>query len=69
MQKFHFFIFQKYLDMDVTLPSDRVMNLTDKLVSDLNCLLKRLKTIFLVEDIIESLKFAVGKRTISDIGQ
>lgn len=61
--------FKKYLDLDVTLPSDRVINLTDRLVTDLNCLLKRLKTIFLVEDFIESLKFAVAMYMLTYIGQ
>merc|ERR1711944_312822 len=45
--------FKKYLDIDVTLPSDKVFEFTDKVVSDLNALLKRLKTIFLVEDLVE----------------
>ena len=56
----HFFIFQKYLDIDTNLASDKVLELTDKLVNNLNGLLKKLKTIFLVEDFVESLKFAVG---------
>ena len=45
----------------MTLPVDKVQEFTDKAVSDLNALLKRLKTIFLVEDLVETLKFAVGK--------
>ena len=49
----------------MALPSDKVYEFTDKVVSDLNALLKRLKTIFLVEDLVETLKFAVGKKVHS----
>ena len=45
----------------MTLSSDKVVEFTDKLVTNLNALLKKLKGVFLVEDFIESIKFAVGK--------
>jgi len=61
--------FKKYLDIDVTLPSDKVNEFTDKVVSDLNALLKRLKTIFLVEDLVETLKFAVAMYLSTYIGR
>lgn len=61
--------FKKYLDIDTTLPSDKVLDLVDKLVNDLNGLLKRLKTIFLVEDCVESLKFAVAMYILTYVGR
>merc|ERR1711944_230737 len=61
--------FKKYLDIDVTLSSDKVVELTDKLVTNLNDLLKKLKTVFLVEDFVESLKFAVAMYLLTYIGR
>lgn len=61
--------FKKYLDIDTALPTDKVLSLTDKLVNDLNALLKRLKTIFLVEDCVESLKFAVAMYLLTYVGR
>ena len=49
------------MDIDTTLSSDKVLELTDSLVTKLNALLKKLKSVFLVEDIVETLKFGVGK--------
>ena len=56
-----YYSFQKYLDIDTTLSSDKVLDLTNSLVTKLNALLKKLKSVFLVEDFVESLKFGVGK--------
>ena len=56
-----YYSFQKYLDIDTTLSSDKVLDLTNSLVIKLNALLKKLKSVFLVEDFVESLKFGVGK--------
>ena len=56
-----YYTFQKYLNIDTTLSSDKVLDLTNNLVTKLNALLKKLKSVFLVEDFVESLKFGVGK--------
>jgi len=61
--------FKKYLDIDTNLASDKVLELTDKLVNNLNGLLKKLKTIFLVEDFVESLKFAVAMYLLTYVGR
>ena len=58
---YRFFLFQQYLDFDVTLPVDKVQSTADFLVGQLNAVTARLKKIFLVEDLIDSLKFAGGK--------
>merc|ERR1711997_1032003 len=60
--------FKQYLELDVTLPSDKVAQVTDCLLTSLNNILTRLKTIFLVEDIIESIKFAVCMYFLTYIG-
>merc|ERR1712126_425136 len=52
--------FKKYLDIDTTLSTDKVLDLTNSLVTKLNALLKKLKSVFLVEDFVESLKFGVA---------
>ena len=49
------------MDIDTTLSADKVLELTDSLVTKLNALLKKLKSVFLVEDFVESIKFGVGK--------
>jgi len=60
--------FKQYLELDVTLPSDKVAQVTDCLLTSLNNILTRLKTIFLVEDIIESIKFAVVMYLLTYVG-
>ena len=51
---------QRYLDADVELPLERVIALTEETVGSLNTLITKLKNIYLVENMIESLKFAAG---------
>ena len=51
---------QRYLDADVELPLERVIALTEETVGFLNTLITKLKNIYLVENMIESLKFAAG---------
>merc|ERR1712200_361285 len=61
--------FKKYLDIDTTLSSDKVLELTDNLVTKLNALLKKLKSVFLVEDIVETLKFGVAMYMLTYVGR
>ena len=51
---------QRYLDADVELPLERVIAFTEETVGSLNTLITKLKNIYLVENMIESLKFAAG---------
>lgn len=60
--------FKQYLELDVNLPSDKVAQLTDCLLTRVNNILTRLKTIFLVEDVIESIKFAVAMYLLTYVG-
>ena len=56
-----YFGFQRYLDADVELPAERVLALTEEVVFHLNGLINKLKKVYLVENMIESLKFAAGE--------
>merc|ERR1711936_124500 len=61
--------FKKYLDTDTTLSGDKVLQFTDNLVNKFNALLKKLKSVFLVEDFVESLKFAVAMYLLTYVGR
>merc|ERR1712158_72427 len=61
--------FKKYLDTDTTISSDKVLELTDLLATNVNTLLKKLKGVFLVEDFVESLKFAVAMYLLTYVGR
>jgi len=61
--------FKKYLDIDTTLSTDKVSECMDKVLANLNALLKKLKTVFLVEDFVESLKFAVAMYLLTYVGR
>jgi len=60
--------FKQYLELDVNLPSDKVAQVTDSLLTSLNNILTRFKTILLVEDIIETIKFAVAMYLLTYVG-
>merc|ERR1711872_149342 len=60
--------FKQFMDTDVGLPSDKVNQLTDSLVARLNSTLAKLKSIFLVEDVIESVKFGVSMYLLTYVG-
>merc|ERR1712088_264574 len=60
--------FKQFLDVDVTLPADKISSLTDGFFSKLNNLLLKLKSILLVENVVESLKFAVAMYLLTYLG-
>ena len=51
--------FKDYLEMDVSLPQDKVQQVTDILVRRLNGIVVELRRLFLIEDLIDSLKFGL----------
>jgi len=61
--------FQRYLDADVELPLERVIALTEETVGSLNTLITKLKNIYLVENMIESLKFAAAMYLMTFVGR
>merc|ERR1712029_930143 len=52
--------FKQFLECDVTLPADKVAQLTESILTSLNNTLTKLKSILLVESTLESVKFAVA---------
>eukprot|EP00091_Calanus_sinicus_P020260 TRINITY_DN543_c0_g1_i16.p1 TRINITY_DN543_c0_g1~~TRINITY_DN543_c0_g1_i16.p1 ORF type:complete len:198 (-),score=73.92 TRINITY_DN543_c0_g1_i16:156-749(-) len=60
--------FKQFLDIDVTLPADKVAEITDALFNKLNSILAKLKSVLLVENVLESIKFAVAMYALTYIG-
>merc|ERR1711988_262800 len=60
--------FKQFLDVDVTLPVDKISGLTEGFFAKLNNFLLRLKSILLVENVVESLKFAVAMYLLTYLG-
>jgi len=60
--------FKQFLDIDVTLPADKVAEITDAVFNKLNSILAKLKSVLLVENVLESLKFAVAMYVLTYIG-
>lgn len=60
--------FKQFLDIDVTLPAEKVAEITDGLFNKLNSILAKLKSVLLVENVIESLKFSVAMYLLTYIG-
>jgi len=60
--------FRQFLDVDVTLPVDKVSSLANTFFSKLNNVLLKLKSILLVENVVESVKFAVAMYLLTYVG-
>ncbi|KAK2896279.1 hypothetical protein Q8A67_010767 [Cirrhinus molitorella] len=60
--------FKRYLDQEVTLSKDVVQKHSDVVLSWINCALKKLRHLFLVEDLVDSLKFAVFLWLLTYVG-
>ncbi|XP_058830503.1 uncharacterized protein LOC131689432 [Topomyia yanbarensis] len=53
-------LFKEYLDFDLTLSQEKVQQLTTVAVAHANALLSELRLLFLVEDVIDSIKFGTN---------
>merc|ERR1712242_153340 len=60
--------FKQFLDVDVTLPAEKITSLTDGFFPKLNNLLLKLKSILLVQNVVETLKFAVAMYLLTYLG-
>merc|ERR1711913_5940 len=60
--------FKQFLDVDVTLPADKVSNLSNTFFSKLNKILLKVKSLLLVENAVESVKFAVSMYLLTYVG-
>ncbi|XP_071996643.1 reticulon-4 isoform X6 [Engystomops pustulosus] len=60
--------FRAYLDSSVTVSEDLVQKYCNIALSHVNCTIKELRRLFLVEDLVDSLKFAVLMWVFTYIG-
>jgi len=60
--------FKEFLEMDVTIPEDKVKHTTEVALTKLNCWVSELRRLFLVEDFVDSLKFGVLLWCLTYIG-
>merc|ERR1711899_3425 len=60
--------FKQFLDVDVTLPVDKVSSLANAFFAKLNNVLLKLKSLLLVENAVESVKFAVAMYLLTYVG-
>jgi len=51
--------FKEYLELEVTPPNERVHQVVDVVLSHVNSVAVKLRSVFLVEDIVDSLKYVV----------
>lgn len=60
--------FREYLDFDLTLSQEKVQQLTTVAVAHFNALLSELRRLFLVEDLVDSIKFGVVLYCLTYVG-
>merc|ERR1712183_1052750 len=60
--------FKQFLDMNIAVPADKMTAICDGIFAKLNSVLAKLKSVLLVENVIESLKFAVAMYLLTYIG-
>uniref|UniRef100_A0A1W7R9U1 Reticulon-like protein n=1 Tax=Hadrurus spadix TaxID=141984 RepID=A0A1W7R9U1_9SCOR len=60
--------FKEYLDMDIQLPSNRVHENVDVALQHFNTTAQRLRSLFLVEDLVDSLKLGVMLWCLTYVG-
>ncbi|XP_066451803.1 reticulon-4 isoform X5 [Eleutherodactylus coqui] len=60
--------FKAYLDSNVTVSEDLVQKYCNVALSHVNCTIKEMRRLFLVEDLVDSLKFAVLMWVFTYIG-
>jgi membrane protein implicated in regulation of membrane protease activity len=60
--------FKEYLEIDVTIPSEKVHEVADLSAARLNAALVELRRLFLVEDLIDSFKFGLALWSLTYVG-
>nr|XP_003224768.3 PREDICTED: reticulon-1 isoform X1 [Anolis carolinensis] len=60
--------FKSYLEMEMSLSQEQIQKYTDCLQSYMNCTVKELRRLFLVQDLVDSLKFAVLMWLLTYVG-
>lgn len=62
------YFFREILELDLTLPQDKVAEITELVVTHINGAVNELRRLFLVEDLIDSIKFGVALWTLTYLG-
>ncbi|KAI5710507.1 hypothetical protein M8J76_013662 [Diaphorina citri] len=60
--------FKEYLELDISLPADKVKAATEAAISHADATLLELRRIFLVEDFVDSIKFVIILWTFTYVG-
>jgi hypothetical protein len=60
--------FKQFLELDVAVPEDKVHHAADHVVKHATCTLRELRRLFLVEDLVDSLKFGLLLWVLTYIG-
>lgn len=60
--------FKRYLEVEISLPEERVHQVADLIIDHLTCTTKELRRLFLVEDVIDSFKFGLLLWVLTYIG-
>jgi hypothetical protein len=60
--------FKQYLEADITIPEQRVHQLAEHIASHLSCNLRELRRLFLVEDMVDSIKFGLLLWVLTYVG-
>lgn len=65
---FEFIFFREFLDIDLTLSPERIQQVAGVAVTHINAYVAELRRLFLVEDLVDSLKFALLLWLLTYIG-
>ncbi|XP_023025654.1 reticulon isoform X4 [Leptinotarsa decemlineata] len=60
--------FKDFLEMDMSLPQDKVKEISEVIVAHVNAAVVELRRLFLVEDLVDSIKFGVLLWTLTYLG-
>jgi hypothetical protein len=63
-----FFRFREFLELDVSLPQNKVKEVSEVAVAHINAAVVELRRLFLVEDLVDSIKFGVLLWTLTYLG-
>ncbi|ESP02876.1 hypothetical protein LOTGIDRAFT_230377 [Lottia gigantea] len=60
--------FKQYLEADLELPEDKVKPAVETILSHINCTAKEVRRLFLIEDLVDSIKFGILLWLLTYIG-
>lgn len=60
--------FKQFLEMDVELPEDKARDAVVNILKHLNCTIRELRRLFLVEDLVDSIKFGLLLWVLTYVG-